>query len=229
MKRIKLIIWFTGAIMAIAALIPAKASAQYYEIANQIPNLLSPMLSGSMNYRGTVEASYLKGVGDNQADFLDFSTVQGFQYKSWFFMGVGLGVDVMFSHPNDNWGEDWNNGSYLEHGITTTSVMIPLFTDFRFNIGNKFNSKPSFFIDLRLGATFLVGKDYVKINDGYLTNSEAFYLRPTMGVRIPVNKEKPKQAVNLGVSYQLITSDYWNGWNNDVTLNSLGVTASFEW
>lgn len=228
MKRLKLsILTFTAAVAIVLA--PTSATAQYYEIANQIPSLISPMLSGSMNYRGSVETSFLKGIGDNQADFLDFSTVQGFQYKSWFFMGVGLGVDVMFSHTDNEWGENWDEGAYLDHSSTTSSVMIPLFTDFRFNIGNNFSSSPSFFIDLRIGASFLVGKDYVRINNGYLTNSESFYLRPSLGMRIPVNKNKPKQAVNLGVAYQLVTSNYWTGHNRDVTLNSLGVTASFEW
>ena len=76
------------------------AQAQYYEIANQLPSLLQPALSGSMRYKGFVEAGYVKGIGNYNADFLGFSTSQGFQYSSWFFMGVGIGADVLFSHTH---------------------------------------------------------------------------------------------------------------------------------
>lgn len=203
-------------------------SAQYYEIANQIPQLISPALSGSTNYKGFVEASYIKGVGDNKADFLEFTTTQGFRYSSWFFMGVGAGVDIMFSHPNDDWG-NWNgpaNGFDVNHSSTTTSVMIPLYTDFRFNIGSM--TSPSFYADVRLGAAFLVGKDYVRIGDGFITNQQYFYLRPSIGLRVPTNKSGV-QAFNVGLSYQLITSNYWSGWSRNTTLNALGVNLSYEW
>ncbi len=80
------------------------ASAQYYEIANRIPSLIQPALSGSGQYKGFIEAGYSKTLGNYDADFLELSTSQGFQYNSWFYMGVGLGVDVLFSHKNDDWG-----------------------------------------------------------------------------------------------------------------------------
>lgn len=35
------------------------ARAQFYEIANQIPSLISPALSGSMKYKGSVDAGYV--------------------------------------------------------------------------------------------------------------------------------------------------------------------------
>lgn len=206
-----------------------RASAQYYEIANQIPSLIRPVLSGSMNYKGFVDVSYLKGVGANQADILDFSTSQGFTYSSWFYMGAGIGVDLLFAHTDNNWGDGWQNDPYMSRSSTTTGVMIPLFTDFRFNIGGKNGTAPSFYIDLRLGASFLVGKDYIRINNGYLTNSECFYLRPSLGVRIPISKDHPRQAFNIGLDYQLLTSSYWSGWSDNVTLNAIGVNASFEW
>lgn len=44
--------------------------AQYYEITNQLTNLISPALSGSFNYKGYVEASGLAGVGHNRANFI---------------------------------------------------------------------------------------------------------------------------------------------------------------
>ncbi|MCM1153106.1 MAG: hypothetical protein NC328_05585 [Muribaculum sp.] len=209
-------------------LLSTSAKAQYYEIANQIPGLITPALSGSMNYKGFVEAHYLKGVGNYNADFTGISTSQGFQYSNWFFMGVGIGVDMVFSHPDDdfgNWGSQYPD--YTNHGSTTTGVMIPLFTDFRFNIGNS--QKVSFIADIKLGAAFLVGKDYMRINNGYITNQEYFYLRPSVGLRIPVNSDNAKQAVDITLNYQLLTSNYWSSWSRNVTLNALGVSVAYEW
>lgn len=204
------------------------ASAQYYEIANRIPSLIQPALSGSGQYKGFIEAGYSKTLGNYDADFLEMSTSQGFQYNSWFYMGVGLGVDVLFSHKNDDWGSDWENPSYgSDRGSTTTAAMIPLFTDFRFNIGG--NSGASFFIDMKVGCSFLLGNKYISIGDGYLTNQEYFYLRPSIGMRIPTNSRNPKQAVDIGINYRLLTSNYWNSWSRNITLNSIGVSLAFEW
>lgn len=204
------------------------ASAQYYEIANRIPSLIQPALSGSGQYKGFIEAGYSKTLGNYDADFLELSTSQGFQYNSWFYMGVGLGVDVLFSHKNDDWGSDWENPSYgSDRGSTTTAAMIPLFTDFRFNIGG--NSGASFFIDMKVGCSFLLGNKHISIGDGYLTNQEYFYLRPSIGMRIPTNSRNPKQAVDIGINYRLLTSNYWNSWSRNITLNSIGVSLAFEW
>ncbi len=204
------------------------ASAQYYEIANRIPSLIQPALSGSGQYKGFIEAGYSKTLGNYDADFLELSTSQGFQYNSWFYMGVGLGVDVLFSHKNEDWGSDWENPSYgSDRGSTTTAAMIPLFTDFRFNIGG--NSGASFFIDMKVGCSFLLGNKYISIGDGYLTNQEYFYLRPSIGMRIPTNSRNPKQAVDIGINYRLLTSNYWNSWSRNITLNSIGVSLAFEW
>lgn len=203
------------------------ASAQYYEIANRIPSLIQPALSGSGQYKGFIEAGYSKTLGNYDADFLELSTSQGFQYNSWFYMGVGLGVDVLFSHKNDDWGSDWENPSYgSDRGSTTTAAMIPLFTDFRFNIGG--NSGASFFIDMKVGCSFLLGNKYISIGDGYLTNQEYFYLRPSIGMRIPTNSRNPKQAVDIGINYRLLTSNYWNSWSRNITLNSIGVSLAFD-
>lgn len=203
------------------------ANAQFYEIANQIPQLISPALSGSFNYRGFVDASYLKGLGDYNSDFVEVSTSQGFQYASWFFMGVGIGVDGVFTHPKDGWGSN-QSLNWPSHGHTDSAVMVPIFTDFRFRVG-KDPQSVSFFGDVRLGAAFLMGNNWLRIGNGYLTNNEYFYLRPTAGVRIPISEKNPRQAVNVGLSYQLITSNYWYGNKRNVAISALGVTAGFEW
>lgn len=78
-----------------------KASAQYYEIATQLPQLISPALSGSLNYKGFVELSGTAGIGNNRVNDIGISTTQGFRYASWFFMGVGAGVDVVMAQQPD--------------------------------------------------------------------------------------------------------------------------------
>ncbi|MDE6396139.1 MAG: hypothetical protein K2K84_02585, partial [Muribaculaceae bacterium] len=72
---------------AIALTASSSVKAQYYEIANQISNLVSPALSGAGSYRGFVELSGLAGFGTNRANFVELSTSQGFKYSNWFYMG----------------------------------------------------------------------------------------------------------------------------------------------
>lgn len=209
------------------------ASAQYYQIANQLPQMIKPALVGGLNYKGYVEAGYMGGVGDKKADFVDISTTQGFRYADWFFIGVGAGVDILMSHTDDDWGNGWNGNpgyeGYYKHTDTKTAVMVPLYTDFRFNVGNSQGSVASFFADIRIGASFLMGDDYVRIGNGYLTRSECFYLKPTIGIRIPVGSSNVKQAINIGVSYQLLTQNYWSYYSNSTTLSSFGASIGFEW
>lgn len=204
------------------------ASAQYYELANQLPQLLRPALSGSWQYKGFVDATAMAGLGHNRANILSVSTSQGFQYTSWFYMGVGLGVDVAFSNYDGSLSRADVPG-YWEHGANKTGAMLPLFTDFRFTFGGASNEL-SAFIDLRLGATFLLGNNYPEFGNGYLSNDGQFYLRPSVGLCIPVNSSNSKQAVDLGITYQLITSanNYtWGG--RGMSLNALGFTIAYEW
>lgn len=209
--------------------------AQYYQLANQIPQMLSPALSGSFNYRGFVEASFTGGLGTNAVNSLEFTTTQGLKYGDWFFMGVGAGANILMSNYKDsdrpdNFNPGYNPGNYNDsYSHNSTGVMIPLYSDFRLNFGQAKNV--GFFVDLRLGAAFLVGKNYMYTPNGILNNSEGFYLRPSIGMRIPTNNNNSKQAINIGVTYQLITNNYWNwGWNyNSTTLNSIGASLSYEW
>ncbi len=204
-------------------------SAQYYEIANRLPQLLSPALSGSGRYKGFIEAGYDRTLGKYNADFFEFNTSQGYSYASWFYMGVGLGVDVISAHHDNQWGTGWesNSGFNTNHSSTKTAVMMPLFTDFRATLGSP--TSTSFFIDLKLGCSFLLSKKYIEIGNGYLTNQQYFYLRPSIGLRIPTNKNNPRQAFDIGINYKLLTSNYWSSWTRSITLNSLGVSVGFEW
>ena len=61
-------------------------------------------------------------------------------------------------------------------------------------------------------------------------NGAQFYFKPSLGVRVPLSSKNPKQAVNFGVTYQLLTSDNNYSWyGNSVTLSSFGATIGFEW
>lgn len=214
-----------------------EAHAQYYQLANQIPQMIQPALTGGFNYRGFVEASFTGGLGSNAVNSVELTTTQGLKYSNWFFMGVGAGVNVLFSNykesdlpGNYNPGYYPGNGNYNpSYNHNTTGVMIPLYSDFRFNFGQEKNV--GFFVDARLGAAFLVGKNYLNTPNGIINNSQGFYFRPTVGIRIPTNGNDSRQAINVGVSYQLITNNYWN-WNwyySSTTLNSLGASISYEW
>lgn len=222
-------------IAAIVAVIVAgfttRAEAQYYQMANQLTNMLQPALSGSFNYKGFVDATATFGMGLNRANFIGVSTTQGFQYSSWFFMGVGMGVDMAMATGLENApvaGVPPTSANY--HNSDTTKAMIPVFSDFRFNIGSGM-TKPSLFIDVKIGATWLIGSSYLQLANSRLTGQAQFLLRPSVGVRIPVNQKNAKQAVDIGLTYQLLTAN--NAWgyinSNTTTLNSLGVTASYEW
>lgn len=190
------------------------ANAQFYELTNQVTRLVSPALSGGFNYKGYVEASYLRGVGDDRLDVVDFSTTQGFKYSSWCFMGVGAGIDLMIPNLDYRHHED-------------VQVMMPLYVDFRFTFGNP--SRVGVSLDLRLGAAFTF--DDFPTNYGYIYEDEAFYFRPSLYFRIPINKNNSKQALNLGFTYQLLVADYYgySYWDNNKAFNNLGATIGFEW
>lgn len=206
------------------------ASAQYYEIANQLPSLISPALSGSLRYKGFVDLSGTAGMGDNRANFAGISTTQGFQYADWFFMGAGLGVDVAVAHqPEKDMRPQPGDGSYWNRSRSKTKAMIPVFSDFRFNIGGA--QSTSFYIDLKVGAAWFIGNSYLEMDTGCMGNNTQFYFKPSIGVRVPVMANDSRKAINIGVSYQLLTSNnnyyYWQ--SDSMTLNNLGLTIGYEW
>ena len=202
-------------------------NAQIYETINTLRSVISPALSGSGRYKGYVEAGYTHTLGKYNGDFIEASTSQGYQYNNWFYMGAGLGVDVLFSHPESNWLEGMETQPAGNRGYSKTAAMLPLFADFRFLIGNSSNM--SFFLDLKIGCSFLMSNKMIAIGHGYLTNREYFFLDPSIGLRIPCNKKNNKQAVDIGVKYKLLTSNYWYNINNNITLQSLGAFIAFEW
>lgn len=212
---------------------PAGASAQFYEIANQLPGLIQPALSGSLNYKGFVESGFAGGFGDYRANVFSVSTSQGFRYSDWFFMGAGIGLDVMFAGKSPDYDidipyEGWTDPHY-SHSNSGTAYFLPVFTDFRFNVGSRQRTSISFFIDVKVGATFMLNNSYFRVGTGYITNRESFYLKPSLGISIPVSKSHPARAVNIGLTYQLVTTNWWNVGDRNISLNSIGGSVSFEW
>lgn len=220
MKKILAILAFTLCAFSVSL------NAQIYEAVNTIQSVISPALSGSGKYKGYVEAGYSHTLAHYNGDFLEVSTSQGYQYNSWFYMGAGLGIDVLFSHPGSNWNQ-MTTPAPGDRPYTKTAPMLPLFADFRFLIGNTSNI--SFFLDLKVGCSFLLTNKNIAIGDGFLTNREYFFLDPSIGLRLPCNKKNPKQAVDVGVKYKLLTSNYWYNYNNNITLQSIGAFVAFEW
>lgn len=212
-----------------AVAVPLSAEAQYSKIANGLTNVLMPAVSGASNYKGFIEADYTQGIGYYRSNFATISTTQGYQFNNWFYMGAGLGVDFMWSYVQDDWGHTWQPGNpgWNNKDYASKAVMIPVFSDFRFTLGSR--RQTSFFIDLKVGASFLCSDSNVKIRNGYLTNNSYFYLQPAIGLRIPVNSNDSRKAVNIGLHYKLITADYWGGWQSHIVQNGLGANLSFEW
>lgn len=212
--------------LVLAAFCATQAKAQYYEMANQLSKLITPALSGAFNYKGYVDLSGVAGIGPNRANFIGLSTTQGFKYSSWFFMGAGMGIDVaMASQTPLKDGQTYP--SYYGHSTSKTKVMVPIFSDFRFTLGDQ--TRTSFFFDVKLGAAWLLGSSYLRMDDGCLTNGTQFYLKPSLGVRLPLG-DNNKKAVNIGIAYQLLTSNnnYYRN-SNSLTLSNIGATIGFEW
>lgn len=211
----------------------SSASAQLYEIANQLPGLIQPALSGSLNYKGFVETGFAGGVGNYKANIFSVSTSQGFRYSNWFYMGVGIGLDIMMGQDTDVAVPDnpdyggWND--YYHHSNTTTAYFLPIFTDFRFNLGANDKGRVSAFIDVKVGASFMLNNSYFQVGGGYITNRENFYLKPSIGVRIPVSSKNPRQAISIGASYQLVTANWWYVGSRNICLSAIGGTVAFEW
>lgn len=215
--------------LALAGAFAAPVSAQYSDIVNGITNAIRPALSGAASYKGYVEADYTQGFGNYRTNFLSLSTSQGYKFTEWFYLGAGIGVDLLWSTVNSGWGNDWgaSHPDWYSHQHTSSAVMIPVFTDFRFILGSQTDT--SFFVNLRLGASFLCTDSYIQIRDGYLTNQSYFYFQPAVGVRIPVSETHPRQAVDVGLHYRLMTSDYWSYWQYNAAINGVGLNISYEW
>ncbi len=198
------------------------ANAQYYAIADRLADMITPAIFGGFSYRGLVEVSAIKGIGENNGDFVGISTSQGFKYADWLFIGVGAGVDGLFTHV-DNFYAD-----HLE-STTKSGLIVPLFTDFRLTFGDP--SNVNYYIGTKIGCSFLVSDESIRVNRGYISSDECFYLKPSVGIRIPAGTTD-HNAVTFAVSYQLITPGYERYEYHDsqsISLNGFGISIGYEW
>lgn len=212
------------------AAISAPASAQYTsDIVNGLTNVVLPAVSGNAAYKGYVEGDYTIGLGSYRTTFVTLATSQGYQFAPWFYMGAGVGVDLLLTQTDGTWADDWaaTNPTWYDHQKTEAAIMIPIFTDFRFIFGPQ--TDLGFFINLRIGASLLCTDSYVKVGDGYFTNDSYFYLQPAVGMRIPINKSKPRQALDIGLHYRFMNARYWSGWVRNSAINGFGLNISYEW
>lgn len=206
------------------------ASAQYYQMANQLTNLISPALSGSFNYKGYVDFSGIAGLGTARANFFGVSTSQGFKYADWFFMGAGMGVDLTMTQKPGNIHEDPAEYPWMGRKTSSTMAMIPVFSDFRFIIPSGGPDIPGLFIDIKIGASWLIGDNDLLLDGAHMSHGAQFYLRPQIGLRIPFDSKHPNRAFNIGATYQLITSNnFYTPDSDSATLNGIGFTFSYEW
>lgn len=215
-----------GGMMILGSFCPVHA--QIGEIVNGLTNVALPVLRGGHGYKGYVEMDYTRGFGNFRSNFGTFATSQGYMFNDWFYMGGGIGVDLLWSKTDKGWTlpDDGSNG-WHSHEFDNTAWMIPIFSDFRFIFGNP--SQLSFFLNLRIGAAFLCSDNYVRIGNGYLTDNSYFYLQPAAGIRIPVSTTKPRQAIDVGIHYRLMTSRDWSTWEYNSAINGFGASISYEW
>ena len=54
-----------------------------------------------------MDVTGVAGVGNNKLNHVEISTSQGYQYNSWFYMGAGLGIDVVRSAQLHPWLHSW--------------------------------------------------------------------------------------------------------------------------
>lgn len=218
MKMLRIML--LGAALAVSA----TASAQYWELANQAAQMATTAVRGGLNYRGYVDVAFSAGMGDKRADIFELSTTQGLKVSKNFFIGLGLGMQTLFTSVPDEAPE---YSLIYGHGTTKTGIAVPIFSDFRLDCGDP--TGLGFFADLKIGASFMTGNRWILVGDGYINSSQCFYLRPTVGMRVPLSASNPDLAFTVGVTYTLLTSGTWYMNNNSVTLNGLGVNVGFEW
>lgn len=213
-------------LMASAA---APASAQINEIVNGLTNVAITAARQGAGYKGYLEADYTHTFGNYKSSFVTLATSQGYMVSDHFYIGAGVGVDLMWTTLDKGWGSDWlpRDPARASRHSVSSALMVPVFSDFRYIMGQA--TDPTLFLNLRVGCAFLCTDSYVRIADGYLTNREYFYLQPAVGVRVPVNRTKPRQAVDFGIHYRLMTGRYWSGWQHDAAINGLGLNISYEW
>ena len=106
---------------------------------------LNLLTISAQHYRGSIDLSYSKGVGDIAYDKTQFNLVNGVQINPCFYLGIGVGISALESMK---------------------AIYAPVFLDFEAVLNqNKFSP----FVDQRGGYAFNVYNDfdYLKIKGTY--------------------------------------------------------------
>lgn len=212
--------FFSILLSVIAAIVcPLSLHAQFSGLVQMAQ---AQQVMSMFSYKGFIEAGYNAGVGYYKANKFEATTSHGLSSGN-FFMGVGAGVDILKTEADEytRWEEDMD--------LSDNAYMIPLFLDFRYMGSNPISA----FVDAKTGVSFLVGNDYITINDGIIDNEACFYLSCSIGVRIALGS---RSAFNLGVNYSLINQRYYRYDDyyyydryDGISLHSIGVVAGLEW
>ena len=137
----------------------------------------TPGKGPQQGYRGFVDLEYYVSIDAISEDHFGFSTVHGYQFKPWLFVGAGAGMKISHKkHYKD------------EYGKKEDFFMFPVFADIRFDM---LKSKCSPYLDCRIGYT-LGGKAF-----GIMFN-------PSMGCRIGLTD---KLAINASLGYSTQSTD----------------------
>ena len=119
-------------------------------------------------YKGFVDVSYAFGVGHLNLDRAEFSTIHGYQFNPYLFLGMGVGVNY-YLHNSDGVVPIFANvkGTFLKGNITP-------FLDMR--LGYSVGDVEGVYVNPSLGCRFGVGKRTgINISLGYtLQRSEPY-------------------------------------------------------
>ena len=137
----------------------------------------TPGIGPQKGYRGFVDLEYYLSIDAISEDHFGFSTIHGYQFKPWLFVGAGAGMKMSHKkHFKDTRGrkEDF--------------FMFPVFADIRFDL---LKSKFSPYLDCRVG---------------YTLGDKAFGImfNPSMGCRVGLTD---KLAINASLGYSTQSTD----------------------
>ena len=137
----------------------------------------TPGMGPQKGYRAFVDLEYYLSIDAISEDHFGFSTVHGYQFKPWLFVGAGAGMKISHNkhYKDTGWGK-------------TDFYMFPVFGDIRFDL---LKSKFSPYLDCRLGYT-LGNKAY------------GIMLNPSLGCRMVLTD---KLAINASLGYSMQSTD----------------------
>ena len=167
-------------ILSLALMVCSSAAAQFSNT-NARGNQRSSRVAGNgfdsngpvAGYKGFIDLGYTIGAGDFGEGRISFMTTHGYQINSYFFAGIGTGVN--YFHKSEAWG-------------------IPIYADFR---GNLMNNGISPFIDFKIGYSVVDAEGF------FLSPSVGcrFAIGEKSGLNISVGYEMQKAKWEVSTKY----------------------------